>query len=225
MPARRLLTAAAVALATAVPAAAAAAPAGPVRLAGTTEVPVERGTARFRPSPDLRTALRANGVVLARIGAERRGAARRSSGGFTLRLTGGAVTSGGGKLGGELRFGRAGMALIRNGTPRRTVRLTRIEVNLGQGVLTAARPNGTRITVGTFRRPATDSALDVRTRTVRMNLVIRATPAVEGFDAALGTRAFAAGRSLLHARIVARLDRTADLRTALNLGRSGRPAD
>ncbi|MFI0790392.1 hypothetical protein ACH4Q6_32915 [Streptomyces lydicus] len=226
MPARHLAAAAALVLASAVPAVAAA-PAHPDLPAGSTEVPVERGSARLRLSPDLRSALKDDGVVVTSLDAKGKvGPRGHSGGGTTLRITGGAVTNSGGKLGGELRFGRAGLALVATGGTSRTraaefrksVKITRFELDLGHGTLTAALHNGTRFTLGTFARPTTRAVLRTKTRSLRVNLTIRATPSAARLDAALGTHCFTGHRPLLHARIVASLDRSADLRTALNLG-------
>ncbi|MFH8681024.1 hypothetical protein [Streptomyces lydicus] len=230
MPARHLAAAAALVLASAVPAVAAA-PAHPELPAGSTEVPVERGSARLRLSPDLRSALKDDGVVVTSLDAKGRvGPRGHSGGGTTLRITGGAVTNSGGKLGGELRFGRAGLALVATGSgtgetsrthaakSRKAVKITRFELDLGHGTLTAALHNGTRFTLGTFARPTTRAVLRTKTRALRVNLTIRATPSAARLDAALGTHCFTGHRPLLHARIVAWLDRSADLRTALNLG-------
>ncbi|MFJ6607997.1 hypothetical protein [Streptomyces lydicus] len=234
MPARHLAAAAALVLASAVPAAAAA-PAHPYQPAGSTEVPVERGSARLRLSPDLRSALKEDGVVVAGVDAKGRISPRgHSGGGTTLRLTGGAVTNSGGKLGGELRFGKAGLALVatgsgpggtQSGSSRKSVKVTRFEVDLGHGTLTAALHNGTRFTLGTFPRPATRSAVNTKTRSLRVDLTIKATASAARLDAALGTHCFTGHRPLLHARIVASLERSVDVRTALNLGQPGRDAD
>ncbi|MFI0155674.1 hypothetical protein [Streptomyces lydicus] len=232
MPARHLAAAAALVLASAVPAAAAA-PAHPYQPAGSTEVPVERGSARLRLSPDLRSALKEDGVVVAGVDAKGRISPRGHSGeGTTLRLTGGAVTNSGGKLGGELRFGKAGLALVATGSgtggtqsrsSRKSVTVTRFEVDLGHGILTAALHNGTRFTLGTFPRPATRSAVNTKTRSLRVDLTIKATASAARLDAALGTHCFTGHRPLLHARIVASLERSVDVRTALNLGQHGWP--
>ncbi|MGW8396195.1 hypothetical protein ACWGLP_05815 [Streptomyces lydicus] len=238
MPARHLAAAAALVLASAVPAVAAI-PAHLDRPAGSTEVPVERGSARLRLSPDLRSALKEDGVVVASIDAKGRVGPRGHSGGGTaLRLTGGAVTNSGGKLGGELRFGKAGLALVATrsgtgGTPRthsaksrtsgKSVKITRFEMDLGHGTLTAALRNGTRFTLGTFTRPATRSALHTKTHSLRVDLTVKATASAARLDAALGTHCFTGHRPLLHVRLVASLERSVDLRTALNLGQHGGP--
>ncbi|WP_315975405.1 hypothetical protein [Streptomyces nigrescens] len=236
MHARRLATAAALALATtalvgAAPPPGTAPPPG-IRTtagqpAGSTEVPVERGTARFRVPAALLARLAARGVVPKALGTK--GAlgphtAHDGSRTLSLRLSGGAVTNSGGKAGGELRFGAAGLALV-HAKAHKTVRLTRFTAELGQGTLSAGTGRGTRITLGSFPRADLRSALDTRTRVLRLKApVTLSASAAERLNKALATKAFTRGTRLLDVRVTASLDRTADLRTALNLHGRRSPA-
>ncbi|MGW7575616.1 hypothetical protein [Streptomyces sp. NPDC054765] len=239
MRARHLATAAVLALTTALPAAAPA-PARPstatvpttpsgsrttaTRLAGNTEVPVQGGSARFDAPRTLLAALKARGVVIAEIDTQGRISPRYPTGGMSLRIKGGAVTNSGGKVGGELRFTRAGVALI-NIKTKKVVRLTGFVGDLGQGTLAAVLDRGARITLGTFARPRITSSVDTDAAVLRMKTGITVTAvAAAKLNTALGTRCFTGGGPLLHVRIHAALDPSVDLHTALNLGhRTPRP--
>lgn len=235
MHARHLATAAGLALAATVVAAAPTplsptptqpgarpAVARPALPAGQAEVPVVHGSARFRMPSATLARLKARGVRITPLGAKGKRGEDTPYGhtgrGMTLRIERGAVTKSGGKVGGELRFRRAGLALTRHGT-KRTVKLTRWEIDLSQGTLRAGLGAGTALTLGRFTRPALRSALNVRTGVLRMNLAIALTPvAAAKLNAALGASCFVGDRPLLRARIVASLDPSVHLRTALNLG-------
>ncbi|MEU9124903.1 hypothetical protein AB0C96_34495 [Streptomyces sp. NPDC048506] len=241
MHARRLTTAAVLALAAAV-LAAAPSPAAPspgsasharttsarttsartVVPAGSTEVPVEHGSARFRLPSALLTDLTSAGVEVAADGAP--GAAAETApqapagDGMELRIEDGAVTNGGGLVGGELHLTGGGLTLTHR-TTRRTVRLTRFDVGFGQGALRAGTGDRSPLTLGTFARPGIRSVLDSRSGVLRTTLDIALTQtAAARINAALGARCLTGGRPLLQAEIVATLDRSVDLRTALNLG-------
>ncbi|MFF4284577.1 hypothetical protein ACFY0R_04530 [Streptomyces sp. NPDC001633] len=229
MHARRLATAAALTLTTtalvaAGPPPGAAPPTGSrttaARHAGNTEVPVERGTARFRVPSALLTRLAAHGVVPKALGAKgklRLHLAQDGSRTLSLRLSGGAVTNSGGKAGGELRFGAGGVALV-HAKAHKTLRLTGLTAELGQGTLSARTGRGTRITLGSFPRADLRTALNTRTRVLRLKAPIAlSASAAERLNTALATKAFTRGTRLLDVRVTASLDRTADLRTALNL--------
>lgn len=194
----------------------------PAQPAGQAEVPVVHGSARFRMPSATLGRLRACGVRIAPLGAKGKPGEDTPYGytsrGMSLRIQRGAVTKSGGKVGGELRFRRAGLALTRHGT-KKTVKLTRWAIDLSQGTLRAGLGAGTTLTLGKFTRPALRPALNIRTGVLRLNLVIALTPvAAAKLNAALGTSCFAGDRPLLHARIVAALDPSVHLRTALNLG-------
>ncbi|GAB7035617.1 hypothetical protein AB0G35_26430 [Streptomyces sp. NPDC021749] len=232
MHARRLATAAtltltAIALAGAALPPAAVPPPGArttvVRPAGSTEVPVVRGTARFRVPSALLARLAAHGVVPKALGAKgglRPRLARDGSRTLSLRVSGGAVTNSRGKTGGELRFGAAGLALVHT-KAHRTLRLTGFTADLGQGTLSAGTGRGTRIGLGGFPRADLRSALDTRTRVLRLKApVTLSAAAAERLNDALATKAFTRGTRLLDVRVTASLDRTTDLRTALNLKRA-----
>ncbi|MFG2290670.1 hypothetical protein ACGFOU_31895 [Streptomyces sp. NPDC048595] len=241
---RRLVTAAVLALASAVPAAAPApahpspaapppdAPAAPARPAGHTEVPVRSGSAVVSVPAALLAALAADGVTIAEAGTE--GGARaggeagpgasagHTDGGLRLRVKDGAVTNSGGKVGGELHFADSGMALT-NGRTHTTVKVTDFEADLSQGTFRARVADGghpaTTITLGTFTRPGIRSSLDTRTAVLRLDAALATTAgAAAHLNAALGTGRFSRGGALLQAHVVASLDPSVDLATALNLG-------
>ncbi|MFE3549031.1 hypothetical protein ACFXN2_10180 [Streptomyces kronopolitis] len=232
----RLLATAAVGAVTSTLLAAAPAPADPSALpgppgasvitgrrAGNTEVPVTGGTARFEAPPKLLAALEDHGVTIARLDARGRISRQPAAdAGVRLDIEGGAVTNSGGKVGGELRFAKTGLALLNSGTGK-SVRLSDFVGDLSQGALRARLNHGPDLTVGTFTRSATKAAVDTDTARLRMNVGIKVTAAAAArLNAALGTKVFTAGGPLLHARVDVRLDSSVDLRTALNLNR--RPA-
>ncbi|MGW2022386.1 hypothetical protein [Streptomyces decoyicus] len=230
MRARPRATAAVLALTTAL-LAAAAAPACPsaasavsdgraatTRLAGNTEVPVRGGSARFNAPPTLLAALRARGVAVAEIDTHGQISPHYSTGGMSLGIRSGAVTNSGGKVGGELRFTRAGIALI-NIKTKKVARVTGFVGNLSQGTLSAVLNRGARITLGTFTRPRINASIDTEAAALRMNTGITVTAAAAArLNAALGTTCFRGGGPLLHVRIDASLDPSVDLPIALNLG-------
>ncbi|WP_051817627.1 hypothetical protein [Streptomyces sp. NRRL S-1813] len=236
MRARPLATAAVLALTTAL-LAAAAAPACPsaatvasdgraaaTRLAGNTEVPVRGGSARFDAPPTLLAALRARGVAVAEIDAQGQLSPHYSTGGMSLGIRSGAVTNSGGKVGGELRFTRAGIALI-NIKTKKVARVTGFVGNLSQGTLSAVVNRGARITLGSFTRPRINPSIDTEAAALRMNTGITVTAAAAArLNAALGTTCFRGGGPLLRVRIDASLDPSVDLPTALNLGHGARRA-
>ncbi|GLW15131.1 hypothetical protein Stsp01_18740 [Streptomyces sp. NBRC 13847] len=232
----RLLATAAVLAVTSTLLAAAPAPADPSALpgppgasvitgrrAGNTEVPVTGGTARFAAPPKLLAALEDHGVTIARLDARGRISRQPAAdAGVRLDIEGGAVTNSGGKVGGELRFAKTGLALLNSGTGK-SVRLSDFVGDLSQGTLRARLNHGPDLTVGTFTRSATKAAVDTDTARLRINVGIKVTAAAAArLNAALGTKVFTAGGPLLHARVDVRLDSSVDLRTALNLNR--RPA-
>lgn len=232
----RLLATAAVLAVTSTLLAAAPAPADPSALpgppgasvitgrrAGNTEVPVTGGTARFTAPPKLLAALEDHGVTIARLDARGRISRQPAAdAGVRLDIEGGAVTNSGGKVGGELRFAKAGLVLLNSATGK-SVRLSDFVGDLSQGALRARLNHGPDLTVGTFTRSATKAAVDTDTARLRMNVGIKVTAAAAArLNAALGTKVFTAGGPLLHARVDVRLDSSVDLRTALNLNR--RPA-
>lgn len=190
------------------------------RRAGNTEVPVVGGTARFDAPPTLLAALKDHGVTIARLDADGRISRQRSAGaGVRLDIEGGAVTNSGGKVGGELRFAKTGLALLNSETGK-SVRLSDFVGDLSQGALRAGLNHGRDLTVGTFTRSATKAAVDTDTARLRMNMGIKVTAvAAARLNAALGTKLFTAGGPLLHARVDVHLDSSVDLRTALNLSR------
>ncbi|MFI6769355.1 hypothetical protein [Streptomyces sp. NPDC050355] len=241
---RRLVTAAVLTLAIAVPAAAPApahpspatpppdAPGAPVRSAGHTEVPVRSGSAVVSVPVVLLSALAADGVTIAEVGSEGEAdsggeagphdPAGHTDGGMRLRVKDGAVTNSGGKVGGELHFVHSGMALT-NGRAHETVKVTDLEADLSQGTFRARVADGghaaTTITLGTFTRPDIRSSLDTRTGVLRLNAAVATTAGTAThLNAALGTSRFADRGALLQARVVASLDPSVDLATALNLG-------
>ncbi|MET7797819.1 hypothetical protein [Streptomyces decoyicus] len=230
MRARPLATAAVLALTT-VLLAAAPAPARPsaatavsdgrsatTRLAGNTEVPVRGGSARFDAPPALLAALKARGVAVAEIDTQGQISPHYSTGGMSLGIRSGAVTNSGGKVGGELRFTRAGIALI-NIKTKKVAKVTGFVGNLSQGTLSAVLDRGARITLGTFTRPRINASIDPEAAALRMNTGITVTAAAAArLNAALGTTCFRGGGPLLHVRIDASLDPSVDLPTALNLG-------
>ncbi|MFI2185229.1 hypothetical protein [Streptomyces sioyaensis] len=235
MRARLLATAAVLAL-TSTLLAAAPAPASPSavagppgeqtatgRRAGNTEVPVEGGTARFDAPPTLLAALKDHGVAIADVDADGKISQHHYTGaGVSLDIEGGAVTNSGGKVGGELRFAEAGLALLNSRTGK-AVKISDFVGDLSQGTLRAGLDRGADVTLGTFTRPAANASIDTDAAMLRMNTSITVTAvAAAKLNAALGTKVFTTGGPLLHARIDARLDPSVDLRTALNL--SGRPA-
>lgn len=243
MRARPLATAAVLALTTAVLAAtpaparpSATAPSGSsrpaaARLAGNTEVPVEGGSARLAVPPALLAALNARGVALAEIDTQGRISPHFSTGDVQLGIRSGAVTNSGGKVGGELRFTRAGIALINIKTDK-AVKLTGFVGDLSQGKLSAVIDRGPRIALGTFPRPRTASSVDTEPAALHMNTAITVSAvAAARLNAALGAACFTGGGSLLHVRIDAALDPSVDLGTALNLshrtrgGNDGRRTD
>ncbi|MFC9235413.1 hypothetical protein ACFTZK_02940 [Streptomyces decoyicus] len=231
MRARPLATAAVLALTTALltvaagpacPSATTAAsdgrPAATSRLAGNTEVPVRGGSARFDAPPALLAALRARGVAVAEIDTHGQISPHYPTGGMSLGIRSGAVTNSGGKVGGELRFTRAGIALI-NIKTKKVARVTGFVGNLSQGTLSAVLDRGARITLGTFTRPRINASIDTEAAALRMNTGITVTAAAAArLNAALGTTCFRGGGPLLHVRIDASLDPSVDLPTALNLG-------
>ncbi|MER0484929.1 hypothetical protein ABR737_42535 [Streptomyces sp. Edi2] len=238
MRARHLATAAVLALTTAVLAAApapartattTAAPTGSsraaaARLAGNTEVPVKGGSARFSVPPALLAALNTRGVALAEVDTQGRISPHFATGDVRQDIRSGAVTNSGGKVGGELRFTRAGIALV-NIKTEKAVKLTGFVDDLSQGKLSAVLDRGRRVTLGTFPRPRTASAIDTEAAALHANTAITVTAAAAArLNAALGTTCFTGGGSLLHIRIDAALDPSVDLGTALNLG-SGRGTD
>ncbi|MEU8682783.1 hypothetical protein [Streptomyces sp. NPDC048611] len=193
------------------------------RPAGHTEVPVQGGSARFATPPALLAALKAQGVVIADVDAQGAVTPHHDADGINLRVKGGAVTNSGGKVGGELRFADAGIALVHRGT-KKVVKITGFTADLGQGALRARIDGGPRQTVGTFTRPGITPSIDTATATLRMNTGITVTAAAAArLNEALGTTGFSGG-PLLHARIDAALDPSVDLRTALNLGHRPAPA-
>ncbi|MGW7486181.1 hypothetical protein [Streptomyces sp. NPDC054786] len=227
MRARHLATAAVLALTTAL-LAAAPAPARPstapsggraaTRLAGNTEVPVEGGSARFDAPPTLLAALKARGVAIAEIDTQGEISPHYSTGSVRLGIKSGVVTNSGGKVGGELRFTRAGIALI-NIKTKKVVKVTGLVGDLTQGTLNAALDRGGKATLGTFTRPRTTSSVDPEAAVLRMDTGITVTAAAAArLNAALGTKCFTGGGPLLHVRIDAALDPSVDLATALNLG-------
>ncbi|GGN45551.1 hypothetical protein GCM10012285_29260 [Streptomyces kronopolitis] len=193
------------------------------RRAGNTEVPVTGGTARFEAPPKLLAALEDHGVTIARLDAHGRISRQPASdAGVRMDIEGGVVTNSGGKVGGELRFARTGLALLNSETGK-SVRLSDFVGDLSQGALRARLNHGRDLTVGTFTQSATKAAVDTDTARLRMNVGIKVTAAAAArLNAALGTKVFTAGGPLLHARVDVRLDSSVDLRTALNLNR--RPA-
>ncbi|MEJ8652342.1 hypothetical protein WKI65_30700 [Streptomyces sp. MS1.AVA.3] len=229
MRARPLATAAVLALTTALLAAAPAPArlsaaaasdgrAATARLAGNTEVPVRGGSARFTAPPALLAALKARGVAVAEIDTQGQISPHYSTGGMSLGIRSGAVTNSGGKVGGELRFTRAGIALI-NIKTEKVARVTGFVGNLSQGTLSAVLDRGARITLGTFTRPRINASIDTEAAALRMNTGITVTAAgAARLNAALGTTSFRGGGPLLHVRIDASLDPSVDLPTALNLG-------
>ncbi|WP_433859631.1 hypothetical protein [Streptomyces kronopolitis] len=232
MRARLLATAAVLAVTSALlaaapapadPSAVAGAAAAAGRRAGNTEVPVEGGTARFDAPPALLAAFKDHGVTVARLDADGRISRQRSTdAGVRLDIEGGAVSNSGGKVGGELRFAKTGLALLNSETGK-SVRLSDFVADLSQGALRAGLNHGRGLTVGTFTRSATKAAVDTDTARLRINVGIKVTAvAAARLNAALGTKILTAGGPLLHARIDVHLDSSVDLRTALNLSR--RPA-
>ncbi|MFE1173997.1 hypothetical protein [Streptomyces sp. NPDC058773] len=233
MRARRLATAAALALTTALLTAGPAparsaeatdatpAPGGRAtadRPAGHTEVPVEGGSARFATPPVLLNALKAHGVAISDVDTQGTVTPHHDADGISLTVKGGAVTNSGGKVGGELRFADSGIALV-NRKAKKVVKVTGFTVDLGQGALRARVDGGPSMTVGTFTRPGIASSIDTGAAMLRMNTGITATAAAAAkLNAALGTTGFTGGGPLLHARIDAALDPSVDLDTALNLG-------
>ncbi|MEV5481769.1 MULTISPECIES: hypothetical protein [Streptomyces] len=235
MRARLLATAAVVAL-TSTLLAAAPAPASPSavagppgepaatgRRAGNTEVPVEGGTARFDAPPTLLAALKDHGVAIADVDADGKISQHHSTdAGVSLDIEGGAVTNSGGKVGGELRFAEAGLALLNSRTGK-AVKISDFVGDLSQGTLRAGLDRGADVILGTFTRLAANASIDTDAAMLRMNTSITVTAvAAAKLNAALGTKIFTTGGPLLHARLDARLDPSVDLRTALNLSR--RPA-
>lgn len=195
-------------------------PAATGRRAGNTEVPVEGGTARFDAPPTLLAALKDHGVAIADVDADGKISQHHYTGaGVNLDIEGGAVTNSGGKVGGELRFAEAGLALLNSRTGK-AVKISDFVGDLSQGTLRAGLDRGADVTLGTFTRPAVNASVDTDAAMLRMNTSITVTAvAAAKLNAALGTKIFTTGGPLLHARIDARLDPSVDLRTALNLSR------
>lgn len=228
MRARPLATAAVLALTTALLAAAApTAPASRTPLpgqagaprAGSTEVPVKGGSARFDAPPKTLAALKSRGVAIAEIDTQGQISPHYSTGSIRLGIKSGAVTNSGGKVGGELRFSRAGIALI-NIKTKKFVKITGLVGDLSQGTLHAVLNRRTKTTLGTFARPRTVSAIDTEAAVLRMDTGITVTAtAAARLNAALGTRFFTGGGPLLRLRVDAALDPSVDLVTALHLGR------
>lgn len=147
--------------------------------------------------------------------------AERGAAGLDEAIRSGAVTNSGGKVGGEIRFTRAGIALV-NIKTEKAVKLTGFVDDLSQGKLSAVLDRGPRVTLGTFPRPRAASAIDTEAAALHANTAITVTAAAAArLNAALGTTCFTGGGSLLHIRIDAALAPSIDLGTALNLG-SGR---
>ncbi|MEW1748879.1 hypothetical protein [Streptomyces angustmyceticus] len=193
--------------------------AGAPRLAGSTEVPVRGGSARFDAPPKTLAALKSRGVAIAEIDTQGQISPHYSTGSIRLGIKSGAVTNSGGKVGGELRFSRAGIALI-NIKTKKVVKITGFVGDLSQGTLHAVLSRGTKTTLGTFTRPRTRSAIDTEAAVLRMDTGITVTStAAARLNAALGTAFFTRGGPLLHIRIDAALDPSVDLVTALHLGR------
>ncbi|WP_328692048.1 hypothetical protein OG879_37050 [Streptomyces caniferus] len=191
------------------------------RLAGNTEVPVKGGSARFDAPPKTLAALKARGVAIAEIDTQGQISPHYSTGSIDLGIRSGTVTNSGGKVGGELRFTRAGIALI-NIRTKKVVKVTGFVGDLSQGTLDAVLNRGAKTTLGTFTRPRTTSSIDTEAAVLRMDTDLAVTAAAAArLNAALGTPFFTAGGPLLRIRIDAALDPSVDLETALNLGHHG----
>ncbi|MEV0263040.1 hypothetical protein AB0I49_17125 [Streptomyces sp. NPDC050617] len=214
----------------AVPAAASAAsgaPSGAARIAPVpkAEIAVKSGVTKITVSAETVAQLRAKGILLTRLDARGNlGAKVDAEQTLDFGVKSGAVSNVKGKVGGRLAFKTAGMAMV-NLRNQRIARLTAFQADLTTGTMRANLDRRTPIELGTFSRPAVNTAVNTKAREVNVQggLVLGAKAAVQ-LNKALHTKAFVPGVPLFDANSRITLDEKADPRAVHELGREAAPS-